>query len=76
MYAAEVVFYEDTVGKTLKEYLFVPAESFLEATEKISLIYGKDSLESIKLEWIETRDCIVFAEEDKELFERVLKKSF
>lgn len=69
LFAADVRFYNDFNGKEDLQHLFVCAEKFTDAIEKISGWYGEEAIESIDITAFSPYDMLVYeTDEDETLY--------
>lgn len=71
IFTAGVNFYESADEVDLKDKLFVCANNFSEAIEKITRYYGENNVDSISIFAFSPFDFLYFSEENHELFNEV-----
>lgn len=68
IFTAGVNFYEEIDEVELRNKLFICANNFSEAIEKITSYYGEDNIDSISIFAFSPDDFLSFSEENYELF--------
>lgn len=71
IFEATIKHYEEWDEKVVSSYMFVCADTMVEAVQQISNHYGEDTLEFIEVRPFSPDKFLAFTEEDAELFHTV-----
>ena len=72
-FVVAVSYYNDETSEKTTDFLFVFADTFKDATEKVTEYYGENQIDAIELQAFSPCDFLVFNEEDSDIFFDVKK---